>query len=106
MGVKGEHVALFRGISPKLGPLALSKVETDRPDIELKYLPPFKRKLVEATISEGSLDAARKKLDDLGVQVSACKKDEERRNAEAQNSPTPAPSLTPEEQQLVGLCGK
>ncbi|ARE75593.1 protein phosphatase [Streptomyces sp. Sge12] len=106
VGVKGEHVALFRGISPKLGPLELSKVETDRPDIELKYLPPFKRKLVEATISEGSLDAARKKLDDLGVQVSACKKDEERRNAEAQNSPTPAPSLTPEEQQLVGLCGK
>ncbi|MFG2990791.1 PP2C family protein-serine/threonine phosphatase [Streptomyces sp. NPDC048257] len=106
VGVKGEHVALFRGISPKLGPLELSKVETDRPDIELKYLPPFKRKLVEATISEGSLDAARKKLDDLGVQVSACKKDEERRKAEAQNSQSPAPSLTPEEQQLVGLCGK
>ncbi|MFJ6480828.1 PP2C family protein-serine/threonine phosphatase [Streptomyces sp. NPDC091682] len=106
VGVKGEHVALFRGISPKLGPLELSKVETDRPDIELKYLPPFKRKLVEATISENGFDAARKKLDDLGVQVSACKKDEERRNAEAQNSPTPAPSLTPEEQQLVGLCGK
>ncbi|MFF4264791.1 PP2C family protein-serine/threonine phosphatase [Streptomyces virginiae] len=106
VGVKGEHVALFRGISPKLGPLELSKVETDRPDIELKYLPPFKRKLVEATISESSFDAARKKLDDLGVQTSACKKDEERRNAEAQNSQTPAPSLTPEEQQLVGLCGK
>ncbi|MGW6616430.1 PP2C family protein-serine/threonine phosphatase [Streptomyces erythrochromogenes] len=106
VGVKGEHVALFRGISPKLGPLELSKVETDRPDIELKYLPPFKRKLVEATISEGSLDGARKKLDDLGVQVSACKKDEERRGAEAQNSQSPGPSLTPEEQQLVGLCGK
>ncbi|MFD7911740.1 PP2C family protein-serine/threonine phosphatase [Streptomyces sp. NPDC059752] len=106
VGVKGEHVALFRGISPKLGPLELSKVETDRPDIELKYLPPFKQKLVEATISENSFDAARKKLDDLGVQVSACKKDEERRNVEAQNSQTPAPSLTPEEQQLVGLCGK
>lgn len=81
-------------------------METDRPDIELKYLPPFKRKLVEATISEGSLDAAKRKLDDLGVQTSACKKDEERRNAEAQNTPTPGPSLTPEEQQLVGLCGK
>ncbi len=106
VGKNGEHVALFRGISPKLGPLKLSKVETDRPDIELKYLPPFKRKLVEATISEGSLDAAKRKLDDLGVQTSACKKDEERRNAEAQNTPTPGPSLTPEEQQLVGLCGK
>ncbi|MFB7183224.1 PP2C family protein-serine/threonine phosphatase [Streptomyces sp. NPDC056257] len=106
VGKKGEHVALFRGISPKLGPLELSKVETDRPDIELKYLPPFKRKLVEATISEGSLDVAKRKLDDLGVQASACKKDEERRNAEAQNTPATGPSLTPEEQQLVGLCGK
>ncbi|MEU9250683.1 PP2C family serine/threonine-protein phosphatase [Streptomyces sp. NPDC048270] len=105
VGVKGEHVALFRGISQKLGPLELSKVETDRPDIELKYLPPFKRKQVEATISEGSLDGAREKLDDLGVQVSACKKDEERRNAEAQNQP-PGATLTPAEQQVVSLCGK
>lgn len=90
VGVKGEHVALFRGISQKLGPLELSKVETDRPDIELKYLPPFKRKLVEDTISEKSLDGARTKIDELGVQAFACKKDEERRNAEAQNQ-TPPP---------------
>lgn len=105
VGVKGEHVALFRGISQKLGPLELSRVESDRPDIELKYLPPFKRKQVEATISEGSLDGAREKLDDLGVQVSACKKDEERRGAEAQNQ-TPGATLTPAEQQVVSLCGK
>lgn len=104
IGVKGDHVALFKGISQKLGPVKLSEVETDRPDIELKYLPPFKLKLVQATISESSLDGAREKIDDLGLQVSACKKDEERRNAEAQNQ-TPA-GLTPAEQQLVGLCGK
>ncbi|MBT2404089.1 MULTISPECIES: PP2C family serine/threonine-protein phosphatase [unclassified Streptomyces] len=106
VGVKGEHVALYQGISQNLGWIHLSKVQTDRPDIELKYLPPFKRKQVEATITESSLDGARQKIDELGVQVSACKKDEERRNAEAQNAQTPAPSLTPEEQQLVGQCGK
>ncbi|MEV6954085.1 PP2C family serine/threonine-protein phosphatase [Streptomyces sp. NPDC051183] len=106
VGIKGEHVALFRGISQKLGPVELSKVETDRPDIELKYLPPFKRKQVEATISESSLDGARKKIDELGNQVSACKKDEERRAAEAQNNPTPGPTLTPAEQDLVGFCEK
>lgn len=106
IGVKGEHVALFRGISQNLGPLELSKVETDRTDIELKYLPPFKRKLVEATITETSLDGARQKIDELGVQVTACKKDEERRAAEAQNPPAPGPSLSPTEQSLVGLCGK
>ncbi|MFE2548685.1 Stp1/IreP family PP2C-type Ser/Thr phosphatase [Streptomyces sp. NPDC059355] len=106
IGVKGEHVALFRGISQNLGPLELSKVETDRTDIELKYLPPFKRKLVEATITETSLDGARQKIDELGVQVTACKKDEERRAAEAQNPPALGPSLSPTEQSLVGLCGK
>ncbi|WP_329382465.1 protein phosphatase 2C domain-containing protein [Streptomyces sp. NBC_01351] len=105
VGIKGEHVALFRGISQKLGPLELSKVETDRPDIELKYLPPFKRKLVEDTISEGSLPAAREKIDELGVQASACQKDEERRKAEAQGQ-TPGATLTPAEQQVVGLCVK
>ena len=106
VGVKGDHVALFRGISQKLGPLELSKVETDRPDIELKYLPPFKRKQVEGVISATSLDNARQKIDELGVQASACKKDEERRNAEAQPTQTPGPSMTPEEQQLVGQCVK
>lgn len=106
VGVKGEHVALFRGISQKLGPLELSKVETDRPDIELKYLPTFKRKQVEATISENSLDGAREKIDQLGTQASACKKDEERRAAEGQNNQTPGPALTAAEQQVVGLCEK
>ncbi|WP_239516169.1 MULTISPECIES: PP2C family serine/threonine-protein phosphatase [unclassified Streptomyces] len=106
VGVKGEHVALFRGISQKLGPLELSKVETDRPDIELKYLPAFKRKQVEATISESSLDGAREKIDQLGTQASACKKDEERRAAEAQGNQTPGPALTAAEQQVVGLCEK
>lgn len=106
VGVKDEHVALYQGISQNLGWIHLNKVETDHPDIELKYLPPFKRKQVEATITENSLDGARQKIDELGVQVSACKKDEERRNAESQNAQTPSPSLTPAEQALVGLCGK
>ncbi|MER5929786.1 PP2C family serine/threonine-protein phosphatase [Streptomyces sp. NPDC002054] len=107
VGVKGDHVALYRGINQNLGPIKLSEVETDRTDIELKYLPPFKKKLVEDTISEGTLDGARQKVDEFSTQVSACKKDEIRRNAEAANQTPPADSaLTPEEQKLVSLCGK
>ncbi|MFF4318481.1 PP2C family protein-serine/threonine phosphatase [Streptomyces sp. NPDC001568] len=106
VGVKGEHVALYRGISQNLAWIHLSKVETDHPDIELKYLPSFKRKQVEATITEGSLDGARKKVDELGTQVAACKKDEARRAAEAQNNQTPGPVLTPTEQTMAGLCEK
>ncbi|MEU9026170.1 PP2C family serine/threonine-protein phosphatase [Streptomyces sp. NPDC048383] len=106
IGVKGEHVAVYRGISQNLAWIHLSKVETDHPDIELKYLPSFKRKQVEATITEGSLNGARKKVDELGTQVAACKKDETRRAAEAQNNQTPGPVLTPTEQTMAGLCEK
>ena len=70
-------------------------MEKDHPEIELKYLPPYQQKLVEATIAEGSLDDARKKIDELAVQASACKKDSERRSAEARDPPAPGPSLSP-----------
>ncbi|WP_367321957.1 Stp1/IreP family PP2C-type Ser/Thr phosphatase [Streptomyces sp. HUAS ZL42] len=74
VGTKGEHVALYRGISQDLAWVSLSKVEKDHPEIELKYLPPYQQKLVEATIAEGSLKTAQKKIDELAVQASACKK--------------------------------
>src|SRR5690606_14755723 len=61
VGTKGEHVALYRGISQDLAWVSLSKVEKDHPEIELKYLPPYQRELVEATIAEGDLYGARKK---------------------------------------------
>ncbi|EFL16254.1 magnesium or manganese-dependent protein phosphatase [Streptomyces sp. C] len=106
VGVKGDHVALYRGLSQNLAWIHLSQVETDHPEIELKYLPPFKRKQVESTISESSIDGARKKIEELGVQVSACKQDEARRASEAQGNQTPGPSLTPAEQAVVGQCEK
>ncbi|MFF5422649.1 PP2C family protein-serine/threonine phosphatase, partial [Streptomyces misionensis] len=55
VGAKNDHVALFRGISQELGWVSLSKVEKDHPEIELKYLPAYQRKQVEATIAEGDL---------------------------------------------------
>ncbi|MFE9256450.1 PP2C family protein-serine/threonine phosphatase [Streptomyces sp. NPDC006879] len=131
VGVKDQHVALYRGISQDLAWIKLSQVEKDHPEIELKYLPSFKRKKVEATISEGSRETAQRKIDELSVQVSACRKEEARLKAEAEiskpstetegqegtagtqpenaqntNTPSPGPSLTAEEQKLVGQCGK
>ncbi|WP_246459329.1 Stp1/IreP family PP2C-type Ser/Thr phosphatase [Streptomyces himalayensis] len=88
VGANGEHVALYRGISQDLAWVSLSKVEKDHPDIELKYLPPYQRKLVEATIAEGSLGDARDKIDELALQASACKKNDERRKAESDNAKT------------------
>lgn len=81
VGANGEHVALYRGISQDLAWVSLSKVEKDHPDIELKYLPPYQQKQVKATIAEGGLKDAQKKIDDLAVQASACKKESERETA-------------------------
>ncbi|MGP9019840.1 Stp1/IreP family PP2C-type Ser/Thr phosphatase [Streptomyces sp. BR1] len=129
VGTKDEHVALYQGISQDLAWVKLSKVETDHPEIELKYLPPYQRKQVESTIAESSLSKAQAKITELSTQASACKKDEQRRAAESQNppktgttaspspsgkpgstkttaTPTPGPSLSEEEQKLVPQCGK
>ncbi|MEE1840226.1 PP2C family serine/threonine-protein phosphatase [Streptomyces sp. NPDC007076] len=87
VGAKNENVALFRGISQDLAWVSLSKVEKDHPEIELKYLPPYQRKQVEATIAEGNLAAAREKIDELALQASACRKDAQRRAAESKARP-------------------
>ncbi|MFE3941467.1 Stp1/IreP family PP2C-type Ser/Thr phosphatase [Streptomyces sp. NPDC059118] len=87
VGAKNENVALFRGISQDLAWVSLSKVEKDHPEIELKYLPPYQRKQVEATIAEGNLAAAREKIDELALQASACRKDAQRRAAGSKARP-------------------
>jgi protein phosphatase len=66
--------------------VSLSKVEKDHPEIELKYLPPYQQKQVKATIAEGGLTDAQKKIDELSVQASACKKEAERASAENNNA--------------------
>ncbi|MFJ5260697.1 Stp1/IreP family PP2C-type Ser/Thr phosphatase [Streptomyces sp. NPDC088387] len=87
VGTNGEHVALYRGINQDLAWVSLSDVEKDHPEIELKYLPPYQQKLVEATIAEGDLKNAQSKIDELAVQASACQKQAERQAAEsARNS--------------------
>ncbi|MFD0023062.1 Stp1/IreP family PP2C-type Ser/Thr phosphatase [Streptomyces sp. NPDC058382] len=87
VGAKNDNVALYRGISQDLAWVSLSKVESDHPEIELKYLPPYQRKQVEATIAEGNLADAREKITELSDQASACKKDAQRRAAE-KNAPS------------------
>lgn len=135
VGTKGEHVALYRGISQDLAWLSLSEVEKDHPEIELKYLPPYQQKLVQATIAEGSLPTAQKKIDELSVLASACRKQDQAVGtspaappskpspsasasgaAKPSSSPSPSPSatatpspgvsLSEEEKEVVSQCGK
>ncbi|MEU6815679.1 Stp1/IreP family PP2C-type Ser/Thr phosphatase [Streptomyces sp. NPDC046860] len=90
VGTNGEHVALYRGISQDLAWVSLSKVEQDHPEIELKYLPAYQQTQVKNTIAAGGLSQARSKVETLGVQASACRKEAERTAAEReqQNSRT------------------
>jgi protein phosphatase len=86
VGTKGEHVALYRGISQDLAWVSLATVEKDHPEIELKYLPPYQQKLVEATFAEGSLQTAQQKIDELAVQASACRKQADATAAEIEKN--------------------
>ncbi|MFF7330454.1 Stp1/IreP family PP2C-type Ser/Thr phosphatase [Streptomyces sp. NPDC090306] len=114
VGAEDEHVALYQGISQDLAWVKLSKVEKAHPEIELKYLPQYQQKQVRATIAEGGLKAAQKKIDELTVQASACKKEAQRTapqsdsnaktgatagttstSASSKASPTPSASSSP-----------
>ncbi|WP_415947830.1 PP2C family protein-serine/threonine phosphatase [Streptomyces sp. KLOTTS4A1] len=129
VGANDGHVALYRGISQDLAWVSLSEVEKDYKDIELKYLPPYQRKQVEATIAAGGRAEADAKIKDLGTQASACRKQEALRKAEDEQNartgegeaggttggpatestakaPSPSPGLSEEEKQLVGNCDK
>ncbi|MET9498237.1 Stp1/IreP family PP2C-type Ser/Thr phosphatase [Streptomyces sp. NPDC006552] len=86
VGSNDEHVALYRGINQDLAWVSLSKVEKDHPEIELKYLPPYQKKQVEASIAEGDLAAAQDKIVELSAQAGACKKQAERQQAETENN--------------------
>ncbi|MGI5409821.1 Stp1/IreP family PP2C-type Ser/Thr phosphatase [Streptomyces chartreusis] len=86
VGTNEEHVALYRGISQDLAWVSLSKVEKDHPEIELKYLPPYQQKLVEATIAEGGLKDAQAKIDELQLQATACKKRAEQQAAQSEQN--------------------
>ncbi len=86
VGAKGEHVALYRGISQDLAWVSLSKVEKDHPEIELKYLPPYQQKQIKNTIAAGGLQQAETKIEALTVQASACRKQAERTAAESEKN--------------------
>ncbi|KUN24525.1 protein phosphatase [Streptomyces antibioticus] len=86
VAANGDHVALYRGISQDLAWVSLSKVEKDYPKIELKYLQPYQQELVENTIAEGGLKTAQKKIDELAVQASACRKVAEAQATESEKN--------------------
>ncbi|MFD7511748.1 PP2C family protein-serine/threonine phosphatase [Streptomyces sp. NPDC059853] len=72
VGANGDHVALFQGLSQDLGPLSLSSVKEDHPEISLDLLPDYQRNQVEGTITAADLAEARTRITELGEQADAC----------------------------------
>lgn len=82
VGAPDGTVAIYRGIPQPLGPVDLaSLVETS--DVDIDDLPGYLRERVEGTISAGSLDEARRLVDQLAD------------GARPTPTPTPTPSPTP-----------
>ncbi|GAA3865026.1 PP2C family protein-serine/threonine phosphatase [Streptomyces sedi] len=90
VGVNGDHLALYQGLSQSLGPLDLSSVKEDHPEIRVDSLPAYQRSQVENNFSADSLEDARTHLDNLGAQAEVC-------DLLAEQSESPEPEQPEEE---------
>ncbi|WP_461027334.1 Stp1/IreP family PP2C-type Ser/Thr phosphatase [Streptomyces sparsus] len=132
VGVEGDNVALYQGISQKLGWVELSEVR-DSTDIELKYLPPYRRNQVRDTIAMSSLSQAQDQIGELREQAQVCELVANRKQSAAEDAdstqpdsdaagsanasdtveespspkpstPSPRPELSEEQQRLAKQC--
>jgi serine/threonine protein phosphatase PrpC len=106
VGAKGNHVAVYRGISQNLLGLNLSSVNQDYPQIELKYLPTYQRSQVQGTITANSLSEATAKAQNLQQQATVCKTLADEAAAGKAASPVPSPSPAPSTKPTVNSAGK
>ena len=71
VGTVNGHVAIYQGVSQKVGPWELSHV-VDESEIPLTDLPDFYRSRLDATVSMPSIEDSRRLVTDLRVQAIAC----------------------------------
>ncbi|EST27193.1 hypothetical protein N566_23460 [Streptomycetaceae bacterium MP113-05] len=81
VGSNGDHVAIYKGISPELAGISLSSVHHDYPDVPLAYLPAFQRQRIQESVSADNLTQAEDKIGELRDQTVACRLAEERQQA-------------------------
>nr|WP_130797355.1 PP2C family serine/threonine-protein phosphatase [Streptomyces otsuchiensis] len=101
-----DHVAVYQGVSQDLGPLSLSQVHEDHPEIALSDLPAFQRSEVENAIATDNLAEARTKISELADQAEACRLQAEREAVRADENASDAelPSLSESQQRLARQC--
>ena len=90
------RVTIYRGISQSLGPIKLSHIQEET-DIKVGDLQPVARERLEANISRGSLEEARKVISNLREEMATPSTNPStapNAPAPAPGSPAPAPSPT------------
>ena len=108
VAVNGDHVALYRGVSQELGPLHLSSVEQDHPEIRLDLLPAYQRNQVENAIDASGLADARETINELAEQAEACRLLAEQADAGGgksdQDAAPQGPQMTERQRDLARNC--
>jgi len=84
------RVTIYRGISQSLGPIKLSHIQEET-DIKVGDLQPVARERLEANISRGSLEEARKVISNLREEMATPSTNP----STAPNAPAPAPAPSP-----------
>jgi protein phosphatase len=90
VGAEGSSVAIFRGLTQDVGPIATSELYSDE-EIPLADLPTYQQERVRADIATSGLTDARRIVAMLREQAEIC-----RRQAAAAPSPSPSVSASPE----------
>jgi protein phosphatase len=89
VGAEGSSVAIFRGLTQDVGPVATSELYSDE-DIPLSDLPAYQQERVRADIPTAGLTDAHRIVATLREQAELC-----REQAAAAASPSPTASATP-----------
>lgn len=96
VGVRGDHVAIYRGIPQSLAGVSLAKVYRDQPQVSLKYLPQFQLNEVRKNITASSLSQAKATVGQLQQQADVCREVSQAASvpppAQPSGSPSPHPS--------------
>jgi protein phosphatase len=88
VGVNGDHLAIYKGVSQNLAGVKLSSVYEDHPDVAMKNLPGFEQKNLQTPVSASSLSDAQGKLNFFKHEATVC---QEVRTVRTTPTPTPTP---------------
>jgi protein phosphatase len=92
VGVNGDHLAVYKGVSQNLAGFKLSSVYEDHPDVAMKNLPGFEQKNLQTPVSASSLSDAQGKINVYKHEATVC---QEVRTARTAPTPTPTPTPKP-----------